>query len=146
MDFIEALYQIDERVSLDLRFDSCVQFMVAASRSLPLSDIALNSLAVAERYLAGSVSDQELQQTRVACWESIRGRENATDRDVVATRAVICTLFPRSGTDSFFDVLGAFADFAMGAGAISADLAALLLATFDAAQPAVAADGASPRR
>jgi hypothetical protein len=153
MDYRDTLEEIEARIDLDREYDSIERFVIGVCRSLDLSPIASGAIDVAVRYLDRAASDEELEAGRVACWESIQGRDHdLSDREVASTRAVLCATYPRGWKDDAFSGLDAFEDFATAAGANPTDLTAALRTAFahaldrGAAQQGVAADGAAPRR
>ena len=153
MNYRDTLEDLEQRLDLRREFDSIERFLIAMCRSLDLSAVALEALEVATRYLNHAASDKDLERARVACWDSIKGRDSdLSDGEVSSTRAVICATYPRSWPDDPFDGLDAFEDFATAAGANPDDLTAALQKAFadalrrDAAQQGIAADGAKRRR
>lgn len=128
MTFAGVLDDLESRINLNQEARSILRFMITSQR-LRLSGIADEALEVAVRYLEGLATDTELQEARVACRHSIRGRDmNIADQEVPATRAVICALFPLPWSDDAFDILHAFGEFAEHAGAPSGELANALQA------------------
>jgi len=153
MNYQDTLQELELRVDLDREFDSSARFVIGVCRSLDLSEVARGALEVATRYLSHAASDTELEGARVACWNSIKGRDmNLSDPEVASTRAVICATYPREWPDDAYSGLEAFEDFATAAGANPDDLTLALQTAFadalsrGAAQQGVAADGALPRR
>ena len=153
MNYRDTLEELELRVELNREFDSIARFVIGVCRSLELSEVAHAALDVATRYLSQAASDTDLERARVACWNSIKGRDmNLSDREVASTRAVICATYPRRWPDDAFSGLDAFEDFATAAGAKSDDLTLALRTAFadalgeGAAQQGVAADGAARRR
>jgi hypothetical protein len=131
MDYQDTLEEIELRADLDHEFDSIAKFMIGICRSLQLSPTGREALKVATRYLDGAASDQELERIRVACWNSIEGRNcDLTDPEVAATRAIICATYPRGWPDDKFSGLDAFEDFAMAAGVDPHDLVVALRTAF----------------
>jgi hypothetical protein len=148
VDYRDTLEEIEMEGGLRGGRDRAVRFMVEACSRMSLPDELKESLEVAARQLRKEASDDVVEAARVSCWQSIAGQDSdLSDKRVAATRAVICALYPRDQDDHLFDTLDAFKDFAFAAGLPSEDLLEGLRRAFQvAAQPAVAADGASPRR
>lgn len=147
MDFRDTLEEIEARVDLDREFDSARRLVIGVCRSLDLSPAASAALDVAARYIDRAASDGELESARVACWQSIKGRDlELSDRGVASTRAVLCATYPRGWGDDAFSVLDVFARFATAAGTNPMDLTVALRAAFaealgrSAAQQGAAAD------
>lgn len=131
MNYRDTLEEIELRTDLNHEFDSSTKFMIGICRSLQLSPIGREALEVATRYLDGVVSDQELKRIRVACWNSIKGRDSdLTDPEVAATRAILCATYPRGWSDDKFSVLSAFEDFATAAGVEPRNLVVALRTAF----------------
>jgi hypothetical protein len=133
MDYRDTLEELEQRLNLNCEFDSIEQFVIGVCRSLDLSEVARKALDVAAQYLSNAVSDEDLDRARVACWNSIKGRDcNLSDREVASTRAVICATYPRERgwDDDAFSALVAFAEFATAAGAKPHDLALALQTAF----------------
>ncbi|MBP7689676.1 MAG: hypothetical protein KA765_17295 [Thermoflexales bacterium] len=131
MDYQDTLEEIELRTNLNHEFDSITKFMLGICRSLQLSPTGREALEVATRYLDGAASDQELERIRIACWNSIEGRNcDLTDPEVASTRTIICATYSRSCSDDKFSRLDAFEDFAMAAGVEPYNLVAALRAAF----------------
>jgi hypothetical protein len=131
MSYRDTLEEFEGRLDLDREFESIQRFLIGVCRSLELSAVAQEALEVAARYLDHAASDKDLERARVACWDSIKGRDcNLSDREVASTRALICATYPRGWTDDAFSGLIAFEDFATAAGANPDDLTLALETAF----------------
>lgn len=139
MNYRQMIEDLDLSVGLPAGFDPAMRFMIEACQKMSLSDTARQSLEVAIQYLDGAASAKDLEAARVRCWESIKARDpDFADHAVAATRAVICTLYPRDGVDDLFTTLDVFEDFANAAGIATDDLLVRLRVAFGSAgQPAV---------
>jgi hypothetical protein len=148
MDYRDTLEGIELAGGLTASHDRATRFMVDTCRQIRLTGQAAEALEVAERYVSSRASARDLEGARVACWQSIKGRDtDLADPEVASTRAVLCTLGSREEDDDLFETLNAFEDFAIAAGIAGEALLTSLRHAFGvAAQPAVAADGATPRR
>ncbi|HXU04469.1 MAG TPA: hypothetical protein VN903_26085 [Polyangia bacterium] len=146
--FADTLNDIEMAGGLTNGFDNASRFMIEVCNKIALPEHAKESLKVAARYVKNEASAEDLETVLVRCWQSIDGRTSEfTDPKVAAIRAVICTLYPRDRQSDLFTTLGFFRDCAVTSGISSDDLLAGLRRAFGvAAQPAVVADGASPRR
>jgi hypothetical protein len=136
MSYADTLGELRQLVDLDREFDSLARFVIGVCRSLDLSLAAREALEVATRYLEHAADARDLERARVACWESIKGRDSQiADREVASTRAVICAMYPRHWREDAFSVLDAFEDFATAAGADDNDLTVALQTAFADASP-----------
>ena len=146
--FADTLNDIEMAGGLTVGVDNAMRFMIEACSRLALPEYAKESLEVAARYVKNQASAGELETVLARCWRSIEGRSSEfNDPNVAAIRAVICALYPRERQTDLFTTLGFFYDCAVTSGVSPDDLLAGLRRAFGvAAQPAVAADGASPRR
>lgn len=57
-----------------------------------LPGLAHSAASTAKRYLLGSATADEVLAVRVRLWESIRGRDQSDEPDVLRIRAAICAL------------------------------------------------------
>lgn len=123
MNYRDTLEAIELKGDLVAGRAPAVRFMIEACGKMSLPHDAKESLDVAGRYLRNEVSDDALTAARVRCWRSIQGRDaDLSDTRVAATRAVICTLYPRGKDDDLFETLNVFEDFALAAGLAANDL------------------------
>lgn len=117
MDYRDTLEEIELMGGLIGAREAAVRFMIGACRRMPLPEHLHGPLGVAARYLSGDASNEALEAARVSCWRSIEGQtSNLSETRVAATRAVICTLYPRDHEGDLFDTLEVFGDFARAAG------------------------------
>lgn len=55
-------------------------------------DIAYSAASTSKQYLEGSATADEVLAVRVRLWESLRGRDQSDEPDVLRIRAAICAL------------------------------------------------------
>lgn len=87
---------ISSSVDLDdlAEHDNAQRFMANALGRITeyLPSVAQSAASTTERYLDGLATADEVLAVRVKCWESIQGRDQSDEPDVLRIRAVICAL------------------------------------------------------
>lgn len=80
------------------------------SDSIPI--VGKEALCIAKKYwVEQSVSDEELERTRVLCWDyadSLGNSINLLDKEICAMRAVICVLYSKPMSEDLGDLLEFF--------------------------------------
>jgi hypothetical protein len=123
VDYRDTLEEIESKGGLVGGGDAALRFMIEVCEKMALPEQARASFEVAVQYARKGVSDDALEAARVRCWRSIDGHDSElSDKGVAATRAVICTLYPRARQDDLFGALDAFEGFALAAGVTSEEL------------------------
>ena len=106
------LNEIEQRVGSEWSWTSCAHFMVECLFIVKdrLPPLALDGLAIAQLYLAGCSSSQEVSNMRVRCWQELPGELSMKTDDprVAAIRAVICVLQTSLESSEGLDLLSFF--------------------------------------
>lgn len=87
---------ISSRVNLDdpAEHDNAQRFMASAlARIIECLPVLAQSAALTvDQYLSGAATADEVLAARVELWNSIQGRDQTNERDVLRIRTVICAL------------------------------------------------------
>jgi alkanesulfonate monooxygenase SsuD/methylene tetrahydromethanopterin reductase-like flavin-dependent oxidoreductase (luciferase family) len=59
-----------------------------------LPEVAKSAAAVANRYITGAATAEEVISERVRLWRAIEGRDQSDEPDVLKIRTAICVLHP----------------------------------------------------
>ena len=94
-----------------------------------LLGIAHSAASTAKQYLEGSVTADEVLAVRVRLWESIQGRDQSDEPDVMRIRAAICALHGMD-VEAPCDTLEYFLMFWARGGLSTTKLAAAILDTY----------------
>ncbi|WP_139144499.1 hypothetical protein [Janthinobacterium sp. MP5059B] len=72
------------------------QFMIEAIGSVTsqLPEVAKSAAAVANRFITGAATAEEVIAERVRLWRAIEGRDQSDEPDVLKIRTAICVLHP----------------------------------------------------
>jgi hypothetical protein len=104
---------------------SAQRFMIDAIGRVTaqLPEVARSVAAVANRYMTGAATAEEVIAERVRLWRAIEGRDQSDEPDVLKIRTAICVLHPmNSGATA--ETLEYFFEFWRQAGLAQAELEA----------------------
>ncbi|AQR69422.1 hypothetical protein BZG29_14565 [Janthinobacterium sp. LM6] len=104
---------------------SAQRFMIEAIGRVTsqLPDVAKSAAAVANRYITGAATAEEVIAERVRLWRAIEGRDQSDEPDVLKIRTAICVLHPMD-IGAAAETLEYFFEFWRQAGLAQAELKA----------------------
>ncbi|KAB8058440.1 hypothetical protein [Janthinobacterium violaceinigrum] len=107
------------------------RFMIEAIGSVTsqLPEVAKSAGAVANRFITGAATAEEVIAERVRLWRAIEGRDQSDKPDVLKIRTAICVLHPMDIANSA-ETLEYFFMFWQQAGLAQAELEAAIQSTY----------------
>ena len=111
----DALVNARDKYNAEQGYAISIRFMVDCLKIIQndCSDIARESILVAERFCARDATADELTAARVACWtylDKMKKKSPATKLDGLRMQAVISALYPEPSSDDLLEILTWFVD------------------------------------
>ncbi|WP_139144754.1 MULTISPECIES: hypothetical protein [unclassified Janthinobacterium] len=120
-DAIASAVDLDDPAEQSLAQRFMIEAIGRVTAQLP--EVARSAAAVANRYITGAATAEEVIAERVRLWRAIEGRDQSDEPDVLKIRTAICVLHPMdSGATA--ETLEYFFEFWRQAGLAQAELEA----------------------
>jgi hypothetical protein len=120
-DAISARVDLDDPAERFLAQRFMIEALSRVTHQLP--EVARSAASIANRFIAGTASEEEVIEERVRLWKAIQGRDQSDEFDVLRIRAAICVLYSMD-IDAPADTLEYFSAFWQRGGLCQVELAA----------------------
>ncbi len=91
-DAIASAVDLDDPAEQSLAQRFMIEAIGRVTSQLP--EVAKSAAAVANRYITGTATAEEVISERVRLWRAIEGRDQSDEPDVLKIRTAICVLHP----------------------------------------------------
>jgi len=91
-DAISYKVDLDDPAEQFLAWRFMIEALGRVTEQLP--EIAKSAAAIANRFITGVATAEEVLEARVRLWEAIKGRDQSDEAEVLKIRTAICVLHP----------------------------------------------------
>jgi len=91
-DAISSKVDLDDPAEQFLAWRFMIEALGRVTEQLP--EIAKSAAAIANRFITGVATAEEVLEARVRLWEAIKGRDQSDEAEVLKIRTAICVLHP----------------------------------------------------